>query len=212
MGSTNFGWLSAKELRKRILETTGIGEGDLLRVVAHECLWSRLVASGFCEFGAFDGATELSATRARIDNDFWLPLYVIAAAPTYASSLKEGYACCHVDWGNSLFQRACELNEGPHIFEEWTSVHFDELSVKALISELQERSRTNILQDYEIDSWITHECKQTNIKAAWSDFKAHFGDKACKRDPTFRDAWRRVKGLRSRGRPKKDSNNPQWEF
>jgi hypothetical protein len=105
-----------------------------------------------------------------------------------------------VRWEESSF--TWTLDDGGDAWkqETWESVHFDRVSFESLIAELRDRSNAGALQGFEIDEWIRTECSTENSKLAWTSFKSTFGDRTGKRDPTFRDAWTRVKGERTRGR------------
>ncbi len=193
-------WLSANDTRMRLIRA-GIGESDLLRIVAWACRSNRVFSTGFPRIHSDENHSQLIERRnlntlriwqvlERLDSSFPLEL------PDRRKAIRP-----IIDWKTGHFSFSITKADGRRTEEHWEAVHFDRISVESLMDQWQTRSQVNELQDIEIDVWIGTECQTENSKDAWRAFKGAFGNRSGKRDPTFLAAWHRVKGKRGRGRP-----------
>jgi hypothetical protein len=192
-------WLPARELRLRLADE-GIGEADLLRLVAWAALSGRLVASGFRTIHTMDN--HLSAgERAIVSHRLWRVFERVDPAFDQIEASAKSQFQRIVRWDAGEFTWTLDHSEQDWNQETWSAVHFDRITAESLLAEIRERAEHTLLQDFEIDDWIRESCQASSKNAAWIEFSRTFGRRAVKRDPTFIDAWRRVKGRRARGRP-----------
>jgi hypothetical protein len=172
------------------LRAAGVGEVDVLRLIANAGLGGRVIATGYrstCDRGRHTAGI----ARQRVDRHMWRVL---------SSTRPAAEACQRWAHGDEL---GWTLGDG----DTYQHRVFDGVTVDLALFDLwlrdvANRYRPSKVSREEIEKWI-RAYPGSNSKTAWADFQRHFGPGACKRDMEFRPVWIELHGNPQRGQPKK---------
>lgn len=173
------------------LRAAGVGEVDVLSIIAKAGLRGRIMATGFPSL-CIGRKHNAEPNRARVDSRMWRVL-------CHAEAKANGYECFTRD--NALFWTLGDGGDG-YRQRSFDVVLLDRPSFELWLRDVVSAYRPGELSQHQIEAWI-EDYAGTNCKAAWADFQRHFGARACKRDERFQPAWRKVHGNPQRGQPKK---------
>lgn len=173
------------------LRAAGVGEVDVLSLIAKAGMRGRIYATGFHSVWAGRKHTADPARRYRVDRRMWR----VFCSPKADAAGYERFAR-----DEALIWTLDSAD--PYLQEQFDIVMFDRLSFDIWWNEIADHYRPRELSQEEIEGWI-RDYPGSNYKIAWADFQRHFGAGACKRDERFMPAWRKVRGNPQRGQPKK---------
>lgn len=173
----------------------GVGEVDVLRLIANAGLARQLIATGYpavCNGGRHIAGIE----RQRVDRHMWRVL---------ASNRPEAEAYQRWAHGNELGWTLGDGDKYQHRIFDGVTV---DLSLWDLwLRDVVDHYRPGKVSREEIEKWI-REYPGSNSKTAWSDFQRHFGPGACKRGVEFHPVWLEMHGNPKPGQPRKKSPAP----
>lgn len=170
----------------------GVGEVDVLPMIASAGLSGRIWATGFQSVCVGQKHTS-ELQRVRVHRRMWRIL-------CHPKATTKGYEC---------FARRDGLiwthGDGEdYLQEEFDIVLLDRPSFELWLSNVVDTYRPGELSQEQIEGWIG-DYPGSNYKTAWADFQRHFGARPFKRDERFMPAWRKVRGNPQRGQPRKKS-------
>jgi hypothetical protein len=178
-----------------LLCAAGVGEIDVLQLIANAGLGGRLIATGYrstCEEGRHLAGT----ARQRVDRHMWR---VLASTKPAAEAYQRWAYADEIGW---------TLGDGDkYQHRVFDGVTVDRAFFDLWLRDVVDRYQPGKVSREEIEEWI-RAYPGSNSKTAWADFQRHFGPGACKRDVDFRPAWLEVRGNPQRGQPRKKSPAP----
>lgn len=168
----------------------GVGEVDVLRMIAKAALRTRLVATGFQSVQTGKGCHD-SADRMPIRRLTW---WAFCSPRADATGFVRGIIAEDIIWSRG---------EGASFMQEaWSAVLLDRPSFDLWLLEIAENYRPRKMPPADTEAWI-RAWPGRNSKTAWEEYRKAHGRRACQRDEEFQPTWLRIHENPRPGQPKK---------